>query len=144
MRIDRTRLNAISFPDIARVQTRFYDVDVQGHVNNTASVIILQEARASFNVMTRMQEYLNPIRVLVASLTVEFAAELYHGAPIEVGTGVLSVGRTSVRLGQVARQDGIPSLYAETVMVFTNIHGPTLIPTGLRETYCNMLADSIA
>ena len=53
-RIDRKRFDAASFPVRFEITTRFDDLDMQGHVNNAAAVVILQEARANFNIVAGM------------------------------------------------------------------------------------------
>lgn len=40
-RIDRERLDAVDFPIRVDVPIRFNDLDVLGHVNNTAAAVIL-------------------------------------------------------------------------------------------------------
>ena len=134
-RIDRQRLVTAGFPVILEVQTRFDDLDMQGHVNNAAAVVILQEARAGFNRTAGLADHLGELRTMVAALTVEYARELRHPAPIEVGTGVVALGRTSLTLAQVAWQEGEPRLFAEVVMVVAGRNGPAPIPEGLREAY---------
>ena len=135
-RIDRERLNGATFPVSFMLQTRFDDLDMQGHVNNAAAVVMLQEARAHFNrTAAGIFEHLGGRRALVAGLTVEYAGEMQHPAPIEIRTGVLAVGRSSITLGQIAFQDGAPRLYAQIVLVIADDGGPTTIPDTLRAAY---------
>lgn len=116
------------------VQTRLADLDMNKHVNNAAASVILQEARARFHAQCGMHGALDGLRVLVAGLTIEFAAEMHHPDPIEVHTGVLSVGRSAFTLGQVARQAGCDAIFAEVTMVVADGSGPTAIPEGLRQS----------
>ena len=101
---------------------------------------MLQEARAHFNrTAAGLFEHLAGLRALVAGLTVEYAGEMHHPAPVEVRTGVLAIGRTSVTLGQIAFQKGNPRLYAEIVMVIADAGGPAVIPDPLRAIYERLL-----
>ena len=134
-RIDRQRLEAAAFPVTLEVATRFDDLDMQGHVNNAAAVVILQEARASFNRSVGLHAFMGDHRLMVASLTVDYAGEMFHPAPIEVATGVLALGRTSFTLAQVARQEGRPRLFSQAVMVIANADGPAPIPPPLRAAF---------
>ena len=134
-RIDRQRLATAEFPVTLEIQTRYDDLDMQGHVNNAAGVVILQEARANFNRVAGLPALMGSLRTMVASLTVEYAGELYHPAPILVSTGVIAVGRTSFTLAQVARQEGTTRLFAQVVMVIADANGPAPIPDILREAY---------
>jgi len=134
-RIDRNRLDGSTFPLISTVQTRFDDIDVLGHVNNAAAAVILQEARVALNRAVRLAEIQADLRVVVAALSIEYAGEMYHPEPIEVSTGVLMIGRTSVTIGQFARQGGRAALYAETVLVMTDSAGPAAMAQSLRDAY---------
>ena len=138
-RIDRQRLDGAAFPVTSTIQTRFSDVDMQGHINNAAAAVILQEARVGLNRTAGFSEIREGLRPVVAALSIEYAGEMHHHAPIEVSTGVLSIGRTSVVLAQLARQDGRATLYGETVLVMTDSDGPAAIPPALRDAYERVL-----
>lgn len=134
-RIDRKRFDAASFPVRFEIATRFDDLDMQGHVNNAAAVVILQEARANFNVAAGMAALRGNLRPMVAALHVEYAGEMHHPGLIMVESGVLALGRSSCTLGQVARMEGKPRVYAQAVMVFADANGAAPIPDGLRAAY---------
>lgn len=135
-RIDRSRLDGAAFPTSMTVATRFSDIDVLGHVNNAAAAILLQEARGGLNPQAAsISDLRDGLRTVVASLTIEYAGEMHYPAPVVIETGVLSVGRTSLVVGQVCRQHGRITLYAETVLVMTDGKRPTLIPDSSRAAY---------
>lgn len=138
-RIDRGRLDGAAFPMTMTVPTRFSDVDVQGHVNNAAAAVLLQEARTGLNRQAGFSDLRAGLRPVVAALTIEYAGEMHHPGPVEISTGVLQIGRSSIVVGQLGRQDGRPTLYAETVLVITNGEGPTPIPNDLRAGYQRMM-----
>lgn len=116
-RLDRARLSEGVFPCRFDVATRFGDLDVQGHINNVAVAAIVQEGRARFSVENGISAFVRGRSLMVASLTIEYAGEMRHPAPVEVSVGVLEVGRTSYRLGAVLRQDGKIGAFAEIVLV---------------------------
>jgi acyl-CoA thioester hydrolase len=134
-RIDRQRLERAAFPLTTHIQTRFVDLDIQGHVNNAAAALILQEARVELSRIGRFLEHAGSLRPVVASLSIEYAGEMHHPDVIEIGSGILSIGRRSAVVGQLARQGGRPTLYSETVLVMTDPSGPTAIPAALRAAY---------
>jgi acyl-CoA thioester hydrolase len=138
-RIDRRRLDGAALPMSMTVATRFSDMDVLGHVNNAAAAVLLQEARAGLNREAGYYEVRDGLRPVVASLTIEYAGEMHHPMPVVIETGVLSVGRTSLVVGQIGRQDGRITLYAETVLVMTDGKRPTPIPDLLRAAYERVL-----
>jgi acyl-CoA thioester hydrolase len=108
-------------------------------VNNAAAAVILQEARVELNRVARLIDTRGGLRAVVAALSIEYAGEMHHPEPIEVGVGVLAIGRSSVTIGQLARQGGRPTLYAETVLVMTGAAGPAAMPQALRDAYEGLL-----
>ena len=136
-RIDRAALDNASFPAAVTIPTRFADLDLQGHVNNAAVPVILQEARVDFNTAVDMRGQLGGLRPMVAGITIEYAAELTHPGEIEILTGVSKIGSTSFTLQQVVRQSGRTAIYAETTLVIADATGAAALPEGLR---CNLEA----
>ncbi len=135
VRIDRKRLNAATLPVSFDIPIRFDDLDTQGHVNNVAAVLLLQEARANFNILAGLHELRGTLRVMVAALSAEYAGEMHYPGVVTVHTGVLALGRTSYTLGQAARQNGRSTLYAQAVLVMADADGPAPIPEALRSAY---------
>ena len=132
-RLDRALLDAATFPVVTEVALRFADTDLQWHVNNVAAGGILQEARVLFNGHAGLADALqNGKRMMVAAISIEYAGEMLFPGTIEVGTGIRRIGRTSYTLVQVARQDGRPTLYAETTLVLADAGGPIAVPAALR------------
>lgn len=138
-RIDRAALDKATFPASVAIPTRFADLDFQGHVNNAAVPIILQEARVDFNKVLDMRGQLGSLRPMVAGITIEYAAELTHPGEIEILTGISTIGRTSFTLQQVARQNGRSAIYAETTLVIADATGTAPLPDGLRRNLETLL-----
>lgn len=132
-RLDRIRLDAATFPFGASIPTRYDDLDEQGHVNNAAAVVLLQEGRVRFSQSLGMRDLLPGLRMMVASTLVEYAAELRHPQPVELRCGIGRVGSTSFSIFQLARQDGRTSIYAESTLVIADEAGPVAIPDALRQ-----------
>jgi acyl-CoA thioester hydrolase len=138
-RIDRAALDKGNFPASVTIPTRFADLDFQGHVNNAAIPVILQEARVDFNKALDMRGHLGSLRPMVAGITIEYAAELTHPGEIEISTGISKIGRTSFTLQQVARQNGLTAIYAETTLVIADGIGTAPLPDGLRRSLETLL-----
>ena len=134
-RIDRDRLSAADFQIKTEIPIRYDDLDTVGHVNNAAAAVILQEARANFHAQAGFVRLPDGLNSIVAAVAIEFAGEMHFPGVVEVKTGVLKVGRTSYTLGQIARQAGQPTLYAETVLVIAGPNGPEPIPDVMRAAY---------
>ena len=127
MRIDRTRLEQGASALRFEIGTRFSDMDKVGHVNNVAVTDLLQEGRNRFfHAIDLMRAA--PSGMVVAALNVEFAGDLFHPAPVEISVGVIEIGRSSFRLGEVIRQNGKIAVYAEVVQVARNSGGATSLP----------------
>jgi len=138
-RIDRAALDRADFPASITIPTRFADLDVQGHVNNAAVPVILQESRVDFNKAADFRAHLTGLRPMVVGISIEYATELTHPGEIEILTGVSKIGRTSFSIQQVARQNGHTAIYAETTMVIVNADGPAVLPDGLRRNLETLL-----
>jgi acyl-CoA thioester hydrolase len=132
IRIDRESLDAVDFPFMVEVPVRFDDLDTQGHVNNAAAAVILQEGRVAFNQRATLPALAAGLRPAVVALRIEFAAELRYPGVVEVCTGVVAIGRTSVTVVQVGRQNGRGALYAESTLVVSGVSGPVPLPEELR------------
>lgn len=126
-RLDRLRLENGVYPICCEIATRFADVDVLLHINNVAVAEILQEGRTRFAHAFDLVRAVQGKRVMVVSQTIEFAGEMHHPDPIQVSVGILEIGRSSYRIGQVARQNGTIGAYAETVLVAGDESGPVPI-----------------
>ena len=134
-RIDRAALEQAHFSETFVLPIRFDDLDFQGHVNNAAVPVLLQEARVAFNKIMQLGELLGDLRPMVAGISIEYAAELTHPGHVEICTGVARIGRTSFALHQIARQNGRSAIYSETTLVITDANGPTDLPDAFR---CNL------
>jgi acyl-CoA thioester hydrolase len=132
LRLDRTRLNTAIYPDRVEIPTRIDDLDVQGHVNNVAVAVILQEARGRFNKGHVAGALGGGLGLVVASQFIEYAGQMYYPDPVEVSVGVLEIGRTSYLLGQIARQNGRIAAYAETTLITIRGDAATPFPDTLR------------
>jgi acyl-CoA thioester hydrolase len=80
------------------VQTRFQDVDANGHVNHGVFPAYVEEARLAMR-----RELLGagePDRSwVIAGLALQYLSPLLYPRPLEVGIGLVHVGRTSFGLG---------------------------------------------
>lgn len=127
MRLDRTRLESGVFPYRFEIGTRFSDMDKVGHVNNVAVADLLQEGRNRFIHALKLMDAA-PCALVVASINIEFAGDLYHPAPVEISVGLLDVGRSSYRIAEVIRQNGRIAVFAEVVQVARDDRGATAMP----------------
>jgi acyl-CoA thioester hydrolase len=104
-----------------RVDVRFGDTDMFGHVNNAAFATYIETARLAF-----FRDLLGGTRerpggaaggIILARLEIDFRCQLLFGATAEVTTEVERVGRTSITLAQDVLSDGAVVAEARTVIV---------------------------
>lgn len=131
MRIDRERLQPGNFPFRYEMQTRFADLDKVGHVNHVNLTAFFQEGRNRFIYAFELMKAA-PSGLVVAAMNIEFAGDLFHPDPIEIYTGILEVGRSSARFGQIACQNGRVGAYAEVVQLARGEHGSVALPDAWR------------
>ena len=138
MRIQRDRLKPGNFPFRYEMQTRFSDLDKVGHVNHVNLTGFFQEGR---NRLIYEFELIKAAHcsLVVAALNVEFAGDLFHPEPIEIHSGLLEVGRSSFRVGQIACQNGRVGAYAEVVQVARNELGSIPLPDAWHPILSRML-----
>lgn len=138
MRIQRDRLKPANFPYCYEMPTRFADLDKVGHVNHVNLTSFFQEGR---NRCFYAFELLKAAHcgLVVAALNIEFAADLFHPDPIEVHTGLLEVGRSSFRVGQIVCQNGRIGAYAEVVQVARGEQGSRPLPEAWRPVLERMM-----
>jgi acyl-CoA thioester hydrolase len=134
-RVDRKRLEEGVFPHVVQIETRYADLDRQGHVNNVAAAALLQDARTLFDIAGGLRPLMGAARQVVAGFAIEYAGEMGFPGTLEVRSGILEMGRSSILMGQLGRFDGRTTLYAECVLVLTDANGPAAMPAVLREAY---------
>ncbi|MBV6756235.1 acyl-CoA thioesterase [Rhodococcus opacus] len=101
------RLPLDKFPCQREISLIFADVDRIGHVNNVAISRFFEEARVHLHRM--VDSYLpeiQPKRILLVHIDIDYLAEVFYPGDVQLGIGVIRVGRTSVQHGAGLFQDG--------------------------------------
>lgn len=85
------------FPFRVELQTRYSDMDEQGHINNVAIVGLYQEARWR---ILHEAVYESAVAAptwngVVVRQTLNYLGELYHPATLRIGVGVSRIGTSS-------------------------------------------------
>jgi acyl-CoA thioester hydrolase len=113
---------------------RYGDTDRQGHVNNAVFATFCETGRVTF-LYDPEDPFAPPgTEFVVVRLTVDFRAELHYPGRVDIGTRLLSVGRSSFRVGQGIFKDETCHATAESVMVLldTTTRRAAPIPEQLR------------
>ncbi|MES9878744.1 MAG: thioesterase family protein [Candidatus Sedimenticola sp. 1PA] len=98
-------------------KVRYADTDRQGHVNNAVFSTYLETGRVEF-----LYDPENPLTsenasFVIANLNLQLISEIKWPGRIDIGTGVIKVGNSSLSLYQGVFQEGFCVATAETVIV---------------------------
>lgn len=115
---------------------RFSDTDKIGHVNNAAYAVYCETGRVEFNQINVFPYLDDSFGGLVARIAYNIRAETFHPNTVDIGTGVVAIGRTSFTLGQglfvgdgcVATAEGV------IVIIDRDSRKPTPLPDQLRSS----------
>ncbi len=103
------------------VTLRFGDTDAVGHINNAVFSTMLEQGRvtAFFNGIEALSE--PGTTFVLASVKLDFLAEMHFPGTVQVGTKIHSFGRTSVKLAQAIFLHDKCCGLSEEVMVLIDI-----------------------
>lgn len=106
------------YPHWCTDTVRFSDQDAAGHVNNVALCAYLETARLTFmRDVGMMSPREDGVRGISAGMNISFLAESHWPGQVELGTGVIKVGTSSVTVGSAAFKDGVCVAAAEMTVV---------------------------
>ena len=109
--------NLADFPLKTYDKLRYADTDRQGHINNANFSTFLETGRVEllynpeFPILTERTSF------VIASLKLDFLSEMTWPGQVDIGTGVLKIGKSSLTLYQKLFQNEVCVANAETVIV---------------------------
>jgi acyl-CoA thioester hydrolase len=118
------------FPLTTFDKLRYADTDRQGHVNNAVFATALETGRVELLYAPDAPLADPGCAFVIASLHLDFLAELSWPGTVEVGTRVAAVGRSSLTLDQGLFQAGRCVATARTVIVQMNERSRRAQPLG--------------
>jgi acyl-CoA thioester hydrolase len=123
-----------SFQHWATENVRYGDTDRQGHVNNAVYATYSESGRSAFLRSPSLPAFPADSVVALVSITIDFRAEVFWPNKVDIGTTVLSVGRTSVTFGQgMFTDDGcVATSRNAVVMVDQKTRRPKPLPEEFR------------
>ena len=122
------------YPHWCSDTVRFSDQDAAGHVNNVAICAYMETARLTFmRDMGMMAPREDGLRGISAGMTVSFLAESHWPGKVELGTGVLRIGGSSITVASAAFKDDLCIAAAEMTVVRLNGKTPHPIDGPFRE-----------
>ena len=105
------------FPSTSWDKIRYADTDRQGHVNNAVFATYLETGRVNIIYGDNLDPEEAEISFVIASLQIDFRAEIHWPGKVEIGTGITKIGRTSLQLYQGIFQNDQLVAEAKTVIV---------------------------
>ena len=94
------------YPHWCTDTVRFCDQDAAGHINNVAICAYMETARLTFmRDMGMMAPREDGVRGISAGMTMSFLAKSHWPGKVELGTGVLKIGSSSITVGSAAFKD---------------------------------------
>lgn len=104
---------------VTKIQLRFRDLDAIGHVNAPVYFSYLELGRLEmFNRMAGKKMKLQEIDFIVGRLEGDYLSPVVLGDELELGTRLVSLGRTSCVVEQLLEANGKPAFKAREVLVF--------------------------
>lgn len=127
------RLELASYPEQIITQTRFQDLDPNGHLNNVAFAALFENARVR-SMLRPMQheQHRNGERTLIVSITINYLAEGSFPDDVTLATGVGVIGRSSWVIVQAMFQNGRCIATADSVIAMRNAQGAVSLPDDMR------------
>ena len=135
MKDDARRRDPAAYPASQTLETRFGDMDVNGHLNNVAFARLFEETRVRFNRAGPAAPAVGGRRssFVVAHVAIDYLAEGNYPAPVTVGYAIARIG-SSFTVAMAAFQEGQCIALCDSVLVHRDPEsGPAPIPPALRE-----------
>lgn len=107
---------------------RYGDTDRQGHVNNAVFATFCESGRVSFLYDEKLDLRGPDANFVIVRLELDFRAELFYPGTVDIGTRVLSIGKSSFRLGQGVFKGELCAATAECIMVLVDDRTRRSIP----------------
>jgi acyl-CoA thioester hydrolase len=113
------RLN--DFVCIARDKMRYGDTDRHGHINNAAFSTFFETGRVEL-LLSSDTDLMGPEGSFVlARLQIDFRKELIWPGEVDIGTRIVTIGRSSLRCEQAIFNQGDCIATAESIVVLTDV-----------------------
>ena len=132
---DKLILQRSTFSQWYVEKVRFSDTDMLGHVNNASLATYFESGRTECILKVADRNMSSGIVFVVARLTINFLSEVHWPASVDIGTGILAVGRTSFTVGQSMfdGQRGVATAEAVIVASDGKTRKPCAMPDCLKE-----------
>ena len=133
MHVSIKDLKLENFPAKAYEKIRYADMDRQGHVNNALFSTFFETGRVEILRDKELESLRGQSEFVIANIHLNFLGEIHYPGLIDIGTAILEIGRSSIKLIQGIYQDNTLKASAESVIVQVSPETRKSIP--LSESY---------
>lgn len=120
MRLKEMKLS--DFPAVTFDKIRYRDTDRQGHINNAVFGTYFETGRVELLYNENNGILGKDCAFVVAKVTMELLNEIHWPGKVDIGTGVIRIGGSSLVIGANLYQDGTLVATSETIVVQVSIH----------------------
>jgi len=106
-----------NFPSRTFDKLRYGDTDRQGHVNNAVFATLFETGRVHVFHEGETPLLAAGFSFVIARIAIDYRAELFWPGRVDIGSGVVKIGTSSVTFAQALFQDGRLAATAESVVV---------------------------
>lgn len=109
-----------NFRHLTLIEVRFRDLDVFGHVNNGVIFTYIETARIRYLIDVGVgspQAGWNDLAFILAHINCDFRKPIFHGQRVEVGSRIVEIKRSSLRLAHRVEADGELAAEGDGVLV---------------------------
>ncbi|WP_040768244.1 thioesterase family protein [Tsukamurella sp. 1534] len=129
-----------------KVPLRWSDMDALQHINNVATMRLLEEARIRFMAEHADRPGATRVSMFVAHQEIDYVTPLFYSAePVRILMRVTRIGGSGLDIGyEVLGHDGAVAALAESSMVVVDGDGrPSPIPADLRAVLDGLAGDPV-
>ncbi len=132
-----------SFKHIKKIEIRYDDLDILGHVNNKAYLSYLEEARIDYH--KQLFQWKNELEFnsVVVKIEINYRKPLFYGDKLQIHTRLSNIGTTSFELESVFVKDDANSEFsiiaADARVVLVSIDPKSGKPVRIPEKEKNIL-----
>jgi acyl-CoA thioester hydrolase len=135
------RLDASSYPIHHTVNTRFQDLDPNGHLNNVAFAALFEHGRVRLNLDIRdWRDRPADERTMVVVVTINYLGEGHYPDDVIVCTGIGRIGSSSWEIVQALFQNGRCIATCDSVIAARKGDGPNPHSPEIREALARIEA----
>ncbi|MCL4298249.1 MAG: acyl-CoA thioesterase [Anaerolineae bacterium] len=120
-----------NFRHLTPIEVRFRDLDVFGHVNNGVIFTYIETARIRYLIdvgVRSPQAGWNDLAFILAHINCDFRKPIFYGQRVEVGSRIVEMKRSSLRLAHRVEADGELAAEGDGVLVHYDYAAQTSTP----------------